>query len=59
MYHLAFLIAAPILLISVITFYIGVRKTGSNPRGGVSVMSWGYNIGLLGIFVAAMIYLFA
>jgi hypothetical protein len=59
MYHLAFLIAGPILLISVITFFIGVRKTGQNPRGGVSVMSWGYNIGLLGIFVAAMIYLFA
>jgi hypothetical protein len=58
MYHLAFLIAGPILLISVITFFIGVRKTGQNPRGGVSVMSWGYNIGLLGIFVAAMIYLF-
>ena len=56
MYHLAFLIAAPILLISVITFFIGVRKTGSNPRGGVSVMSRGFNIG---IFVAAMIYLFA
>jgi hypothetical protein len=58
MYHLAFLIAGPILLISVITFFIGVRKTGQDPRGGVSVMSWGYNIGLLGIFVAAMIYLF-
>jgi hypothetical protein len=59
MYHLAFLIAGPILLISVITFFIGVRRTGQNPRGGVSVMSWGYNIGLLGILVAAMIYLFA
>jgi hypothetical protein len=58
MYHLAFLVAGPILLISVITFIIGVRKTGQNPCGGVSVMSWGYNIGLLGIFVAAMIYLF-
>jgi hypothetical protein len=59
MYHLAFLIAAPILLISIITFYMGVRKTGQDARSGVSVMSWGYNIGLLGIFVAAMIYLFA
>jgi hypothetical protein len=59
MYHLAFLVAAPILLISIITFYIGVRKTGQDARGGVSVMSWGYNIGLLGVFVAAMIYLFA
>ena len=58
MYHLAFLVAGPILLISVVTFFIGVRKTGQNPRGGVSVMSWGYNIGLLGVFVAAMIYLF-
>jgi hypothetical protein len=59
MYHLAFLVAAPILFISIITFYIGVRKTGQDARGGVSVMSWGYNIGLLGVFVAAMIYLFA
>ncbi|MFA5628697.1 MAG: hypothetical protein WC958_00310 [Dehalococcoidales bacterium] len=59
MYELAFMIGGPILLISVITFFVGVRRTGSNPRGGVSAMAWGYNIGLLGIFVAAMIYLFA
>ena len=59
MYHLAFLVAAPILLIAAIVFYFGVQKTGTNARGGVSVMAWGYYIGIIGILAASLIYLFA
>jgi hypothetical protein len=58
MYHLAFLVAAPIFLIAAIIFYFGVQRTGRNPRGGVNVMAWGYYIGLLGMLAAALIYIF-
>ncbi len=59
MYDLVFLVAAPLLLIAVILFIMGVQKTGKNARSGVNVMAWGYYIGLLGIFAGSMIYLFA
>jgi hypothetical protein len=59
MYNLAFLVAAPILLVAIVLFYYGTKRTGVDALGGVSVMAWGFNIGILGIFVAAMIYLFA
>ncbi|MDD4874742.1 MAG: hypothetical protein PHE15_07235 [Dehalococcoidales bacterium] len=58
MYDLAFLIATPIFLIAALVFYSGVKKTGRNARGGVSVMAWGYYIGLVGVLAAALIFLF-
>jgi hypothetical protein len=58
MLHLAFLVAAPIFIIAAIVFFSGVRKTGRNARGGVSVMAWGYYIGLVGILAASLIFLF-